>query len=74
MSQYSFGKLPPGVLEQLPLRDEAWGLHLGSIVSLVYITLYLGETAVSVNLQSHTAPAINPSGTNRRLPQCYRPT
>lgn len=47
MSQYSFGKLTPGVLEQLPLRDDAWGLHLGSIVSLVYISLYLGDTAGS---------------------------
>lgn len=43
MSQYSFGKLPPGVLEQLPLRDEAWGLHLGSVLSVVYISLYLGK-------------------------------
>lgn len=43
MSRYSLGKLPPGVLEQLPLRDEAWGLHPGTIVSLVYIALYLGE-------------------------------
>eukprot|EP00903_Cladosiphon_okamuranus_P016058 g14825.t1 len=41
MSQYSLGRLPPWVLEQLPLRDEAWGLHPGTIVSLVYISLYL---------------------------------
>ena len=43
MTQYSFGKLPPGVLEQLPLREEAWNLHLGTPVVLVYISLYLGE-------------------------------
>lgn len=44
MSQCSLGKLPPGVLEQLPLRDEAWALHPGTIVSFVYISLYMGET------------------------------
>lgn len=55
MSQYSFGKLPPGVLEQLPLRDEAWGLHLGTIVSLVYIAVYVGETLYDMFLLLYVA-------------------
>ncbi|CAN0188203.1 unnamed protein product [Ectocarpus sp. 12 AP-2014] len=41
MTQCSFGKLPSEVLEHLPLRDEAWNLHLGTPVVMVYIFVYL---------------------------------
>ncbi|CAM9377468.1 unnamed protein product, partial [Ectocarpus sp. 8 AP-2014] len=41
MTQCSFGKLPSAVLEQLPLKDEAWNLHLGTPVVMVYIFVYL---------------------------------
>lgn len=58
MSQYSFGKLPPGVLEYLPLRDEAWGLHPGTIVALVYIPVYLGESETE---RPSTARAMTPT-------------
>lgn len=43
MTQCSCGKLPPTILEQLPLKDEAWNLHLGTPVVLLYIFFYLGE-------------------------------
>lgn len=43
MTQCSFGKLPDSILEQLPLREEAWNLHLGTPFVMVYIFLYLGE-------------------------------
>ncbi|CAM9867493.1 unnamed protein product, partial [Ectocarpus fasciculatus] len=41
MTQCSFGKLPSDVLELLPLRDEAWNVHLGTPVVMVYIFVYL---------------------------------
>ena len=40
----SFGKLPPGVLEFLPVREDAWNIHAGTPVVLIYIVVYLGET------------------------------
>ncbi|CAM9270446.1 unnamed protein product [Ascophyllum nodosum] len=41
MTQLPIGKLPHEMLRWLPLRDEAWDLHLGAPVVLIYVIVYL---------------------------------
>lgn len=43
MTFFSLGKLPPGVLDHLPLRDDAWNLHAGTLVVVVYVVVYCGK-------------------------------
>ena len=44
MTQLPIGKLPHEVLAWLPLRQEAWDLHLGTPVVLIFVIVYLGES------------------------------
>ncbi|CAM9270675.1 unnamed protein product [Ascophyllum nodosum] len=41
MTQLPIGKLPHEVLAWLPLRQEAWDLHLGTPVVLIFVIVYL---------------------------------
>ncbi|CAM9374564.1 unnamed protein product, partial [Hapterophycus canaliculatus] len=52
MTQCSFGKLPSWVLEQLPLREEAWNLHLATPLVAIYIFLYLAMDPIAGGLAS----------------------
>eukprot|EP00904_Undaria_pinnatifida_P011059 jgi/Undpi1/7083/HiC_scaffold_22.g09557.m1 len=45
-------KLPPGVLEFLPLREDAWNIHAGTPVVLVYIVVYLAMDLFAGGLAS----------------------
>ena len=44
MTQLPIGKLPHEVLKWLPLRDEAWDLHLGTPIVLIFVIVYCGES------------------------------
>ncbi|CAN0121569.1 unnamed protein product [Pylaiella littoralis] len=52
LTQCSFGTLPAGILEKLPLRDEAWNLHLGTPIALVYIFVFLIMDPIAGGLAS----------------------